>query len=353
VPTQRGSRPPHRFTAHAAARAVRSGLAGRRWRAHQERLATLPRRPPRGAPALGPVESAGSRLAISTRMVSGISGWRPADDLGVGETVEPVRASTRRTTRAIGTARRKAVSPARLVEIVATPGSGNGRAMATAIQLREALRARGQDVTLEVFSGLEHLRRWATTSAARSSLLICVGGDGTQSTAATAAVRRSVPFLPVPAGFGNLFARAFGHPTRVDRVVELVERGVLVHSDVGIQHGEIFLCHASFGLLSEVQDRVEANAYPRVRWSLPRRRGPRSRRPARDRGRRRPGCQCSCPVHPPDEGASAATRSGAAPPAGEHTAGSHVWYAVGCTDLGDLPGVVVPVVVEHRAYEHR
>jgi hypothetical protein len=61
VPTQRGSRPPHRFTAHAAARAVRSGLAGRRWRAHQERLATLPRRRPRVAPALGPVDSAGSR----------------------------------------------------------------------------------------------------------------------------------------------------------------------------------------------------------------------------------------------------------------------------------------------------
>jgi diacylglycerol kinase (ATP) len=138
--------------------------------------------------------------------------------------------------------------------------------MATAVRLREALRARGHDVQLEVFSGLESLRRWAATDATRFSFLICVGGDATQSTAAMAAVRRSVPFLPVPAGFGNLFARAFGHPNRVDRVVELVERGALVHADVGIQSGALFLCHASFGLLSQVQDRVEASTYPRARW---------------------------------------------------------------------------------------
>jgi diacylglycerol kinase (ATP) len=138
--------------------------------------------------------------------------------------------------------------------------------MATAVQLREALRARGREVTLELFSGLEQLSRWAATGATRSSLLICVGGDGTQSGAAMAAVQRSVPFLPVPVGFGNLFGRAFGHPTRVDRVVELVERGALVYSDVGIHRDELFLCHASFGLLSEVQDRVERSAYPRARW---------------------------------------------------------------------------------------
>ena len=188
------------------------------------------------------------------------------NNVGVGATVEPVPPSTRWAARAISATRGRPTSPSRLIEIVATPGSGNGRAMATAVQLREALRARGREVTLEVFSRLEQLHRWAATSATRSSLLICVGGDGTQSSAAMAAVRRSVPFLPVPVGFGNLFGRAFGHPTRVDRVVELVERGALIHSDVGIQRGELFLCHASFGLLSEVQDRVETGAYPRARW---------------------------------------------------------------------------------------
>ena len=45
--------------------------------------------------------------------------------------------------------------------------------MATAVQLREALRARGREVTLELFSGLEQLSRWAATGATRPSLLIC------------------------------------------------------------------------------------------------------------------------------------------------------------------------------------
>jgi diacylglycerol kinase (ATP) len=79
-------------------------------------------------------------------------------------------------------------------------------------------------------------------------------------------VRRSAPFLAVPAGFGNLFARAFRHSARVDDVIDLLERGELVRADVGLQNGAPFLCHASYGLLSEVQARVEAGRYPRIRW---------------------------------------------------------------------------------------
>jgi diacylglycerol kinase family enzyme len=154
-----------------------------------------------------------------------------------------------------------------VVQIVTTPGSGNGRGAKTALALREALRARGHQVRLQAFSGLESLGRWAVTDGARSSLLICVGGDGTQSAAAAAAVRCGVPFLPVPAGFGNLFARAFGHPHQVERVIDLLEHGRLVRVDVGLRNGELFLCQASFGLLSQIQESVEAGrGQPRGRW---------------------------------------------------------------------------------------
>jgi diacylglycerol kinase (ATP) len=139
--------------------------------------------------------------------------------------------------------------------------------MNTALRLREALRAHRHEVKLDVFSDLESLRRWAATDSTRFSLLICVGGDGSQSAAAVAAVRRAVPLLPVPAGFGNLFARAFGHPHRVDRVIDLLDHGELVHADVGVRNGELFLCQESFGLLSQVQERVEgSHADPRARW---------------------------------------------------------------------------------------
>lgn len=154
----------------------------------------------------------------------------------------------------------------RPIAIVATSGSGNGRAIATALQLRDALRARGHQIKLGVFSSLERLRRWTVRGDTNFSLLICVGGDTSQSASAVAALRRSVPFLPVPAGFGNLFARAFGHSDRVDRLVDVLAHGRIVYADVGIRNGEMFLCHASFGLLSDIQERVEARKPPGPRW---------------------------------------------------------------------------------------
>ncbi|MGH7266786.1 MAG: diacylglycerol/lipid kinase family protein, partial [Candidatus Rokuibacteriota bacterium] len=155
---------------------------------------------------------------------------------------------------------------ARPIQIVATPGSGAGRALDTARRLREALSARGRETSLEVFSDLDGLRRWAADGPA-FSLLICVGGDGTQSAAARAAMRRSVPLLPVPTGFGNLFARQLRQPGGVRRAIDLVERGEIVRVDVGVRNGEPFLCQEGFGLLSEIQRRVEAGSRPpRPRW---------------------------------------------------------------------------------------
>jgi diacylglycerol kinase (ATP) len=157
--------------------------------------------------------------------------------------------------------------PVRPVQIVVTPGSGNGRALETARQLREALGARGQEARLDVFEDLHSLRRWARAGEPSFSLLICVGGDGTQSTTAPAAMRRSVPFLPVPSGFGNLFAGALGHSGRVEHALESLETGEVVGVDVGVRKGETFLCQEGFGLLSDVQTRTEASTWkPRARW---------------------------------------------------------------------------------------
>ncbi|MGH7334825.1 MAG: diacylglycerol/lipid kinase family protein [Candidatus Rokuibacteriota bacterium] len=155
----------------------------------------------------------------------------------------------------------------RLIQIVATPGSGGGHALETARELRAALRTRGHSAQLKLFSDLENLRGWAATDGGRFSRLICVGGDGTMCAAAAAAVRWSVPFLPVPSGFGNLFARALGHGNRVEGVVDLLEHGELVHVDVGARNGQLFLCQESFGLLAQIQEGVEAALdRPRARW---------------------------------------------------------------------------------------
>jgi diacylglycerol kinase (ATP) len=172
-------------------------------------------------------------------------------------------------TRKLATSRgiRRDGRAVRTVQIVVTPGSGNGQALETARRLREALDARGQETRLDVFEDLDSLRRWARAGEPSFSLLICVGGDGTQSTTAPAAMRRSVPFLPVPSGFGNLFAGALGHSVGVDRALESLESGEVVCVDVGVMNGETFLCQEGFGFLSDVQRRTEASTRkPRGRW---------------------------------------------------------------------------------------
>jgi diacylglycerol kinase (ATP) len=156
---------------------------------------------------------------------------------------------------------------ARPIQIVVTPGSGSGQAMARALELRDALTTRRYLSSLEVFPDLDSLDRWAKTEDGDFSLLICIGGDGTQSTTAQAAVRRQVPFLPVSSGFGNLFARAFRHPHTVKGTLDLLAHGRVIPCDVGIRNGELFLCQQSYGLIAEVQEAVESSVtMPRARW---------------------------------------------------------------------------------------
>jgi diacylglycerol kinase (ATP) len=146
----------------------------------------------------------------------------------------------------------------RAIQIVVTPGSGEGRAMVTAHHLQRLLQQRGDTTAIQSHSNLATLTRWARTCEADFTHLVCVGGDATQSAAAGAAVRLSVPFVPVPGGFGNIFARAFGHTDQPEAVADLLECGEVVGVDVGlVDNEEVFLSHHSYGPLQQIQDRVE------------------------------------------------------------------------------------------------
>jgi len=154
-----------------------------------------------------------------------------------------------------------------VVQIIVTPGSGDGRARATARRLQKALVRRGYAARIQTFADLERLLEWSATCEPDYSHLVTVGGDATLSAAAAAAVRLSIPFLPVPTGFGNMFARAFGFGDQTHRVIEHFERGQVRRVDVGVYPGErIFLSHRSYGLLEEIQRAVErGRAQPRSR----------------------------------------------------------------------------------------
>jgi diacylglycerol kinase (ATP) len=146
----------------------------------------------------------------------------------------------------------------RRVQIIVTPGSGEGRAMSTARGLARALERLGDTVSVRRYTRLDALAQWATTCEADFTHLVCVGGDATQSTVAPVAMRLGVPFLPVPNGFGNIFARTFGHPSRVSAVVGVLGNGEVRRVDVGrVNGGELFLSHRSYGPLQQIEASVE------------------------------------------------------------------------------------------------
>jgi diacylglycerol kinase (ATP) len=146
--------------------------------------------------------------------------------------------------------------------MVVTPGSGSGRARSTARRLAKLLRRRGVEAApTRAFGNLAALRRWAETCEPHFSHLICVGGDATLSAAAQASIRTKATFVPVPNGFGNLFARVFGLSDRAEAVVALLETGQVRRVDVGAASNgtgtELFLSHRSYGLLEQIQTAAE------------------------------------------------------------------------------------------------
>jgi diacylglycerol kinase (ATP) len=152
------------------------------------------------------------------------------------------------------------------VQIIYTPGSGEGRATALARRLAKELRAHGERVRLASFKRLSDLAAWSASCAGDFSRLIAIGGDATQSAAAVAAMRHGVPLFPVPTGFGNLFAAAFEVPMEPRAALEAFEHGAVRGVDAGVAGDEVFLCHASYGLLANVQQAVEDGAgQPRER----------------------------------------------------------------------------------------
>jgi diacylglycerol kinase family enzyme len=161
--------------------------------------------------------------------------------------------------------------PTATIQIVVTPGSGAGLALLTARRLATLLRRRGRESKLRRFGKLAALRRWAETCTPDFSHLVCVGGDATMSAAAPAAIRLDRPFVAVPQGFGNVFARTFHYPNRPEAVASLLEHGQVRRVDVGLarigSNTELFLSHRSFGLLEQIQNAAErGRQQPRSRF---------------------------------------------------------------------------------------
>lgn len=135
--------------------------------------------------------------------------------------------------------------------LIVNPNSGDGSPSPE--ELRTAARGRGVDVHfLEDGDDLQELAR-----AAAADVLGMAGGDGSLAAVAEVAIERDLPFLCVPFGTRNHFARDIGldrtDPIGALDALDGVERRI----DVGRVGDRLFLNNVSLGLYALLVHRRE------------------------------------------------------------------------------------------------
>ncbi|HEX5613674.1 MAG TPA: diacylglycerol kinase family protein [Acidimicrobiia bacterium] len=152
--------------------------------------------------------------------------------------------------------------------VVVNPGAGPALSGNPAPALREALPA--ADI-IELGDG-DDVIELARAAAASARVLGACGGDGTLNAVASVALDHGLPFLAVPGGTLNHFARDIGLAT-VDDAIAAVRTGRVAEIDVGVLADRRFLNTASFGAYPELVDareRLESRIgkWPALAWSL-------------------------------------------------------------------------------------
>ena len=133
--------------------------------------------------------------------------------------------------------------------LLMNPRSGGGKA--TKFQLGDRCRDLGiEPVVLDPGDDLVALAEDAV--ARGSDLLGMAGGDGSQALVATVAARHGIPYVVVPAGTRNHFARDLGVGTGVVGSLAAFVDGVDVRVDLAEVNGRVFVNNASMGAYAQL-----------------------------------------------------------------------------------------------------
>jgi len=133
--------------------------------------------------------------------------------------------------------------------LLMNPRSGGGKVT----RFRLGDRCRDLGVEAVVLHPGDDLVELAEAAVARGSdLLGMAGGDGSQALVASVAARHGVPFVVVPAGTRNHFARDLGVGTGVVGSLSAFVDGVDVRVDLAEVNGRVFVNNASMGAYAEL-----------------------------------------------------------------------------------------------------
>jgi diacylglycerol kinase (ATP) len=143
------------------------------------------------------------------------------------------------------------------VLLVANPASRSGarRTLAT----RAALEQAGCEVLLRQTAGPGDAAGFAAQSAADVDAVFTLGGDGTVMQVLQALRGSGRPVGIIPAGTGNLLARALRIPMQVDRAVAALVTGATRSVDLGVVHGDpprVFAFAAGVGIDATMVERA-------------------------------------------------------------------------------------------------
>ena len=141
----------------------------------------------------------------------------------------------------------RAVDPPRRPVLFVNPRSGRGAGPGIAAQARE------RKISVVEFGPGRNLATAIDEAlAGGADALAVAGGDGSLATVAAAALAHELPFVCVPAGTRNHFARDLGlDPADPTAALDALSDGIEGRIDVGEVNGRLFLNNVSLGIYAE------------------------------------------------------------------------------------------------------
>lgn len=144
--------------------------------------------------------------------------------------------------------------------IIANPTSGAHSAPLLATRVRELIAQAGKSVDLKVTTRRGDAEAFARQAGSDGvGTVVACGGDGTLQEAATGLLGSNTGFGVLPGGRCNDFAHALGlsKTDAPEKLADILIRGKVQATDVGLASGKVFLTVATLGFDSEVSRFVE------------------------------------------------------------------------------------------------
>lgn len=140
--------------------------------------------------------------------------------------------------------------------LLVNPSAGGGRASKLLSAAREALQAAGVEHRLVMTRSVEHGVEEARAAAGAGERVIVMSGDGLIGQVGGALAGTDAVLGIIPGGRGNDLARVLGVPTDPAAAARIIGAGNTRRIDVGVANGRRFLCIASCGFDSVVNQRA-------------------------------------------------------------------------------------------------